>query len=367
MINRTNLIDIIGKTPGLRTVQICDMLDCDMEELMAALELVSSANGPVVGYNTQAPNGRPATAWRLAGIAAPSVAPSLSPPVSKDPAWLSTKIPLTNVEKAIAFIKGNGGSATGSELHKLLGLQPTHYPSTYLGSGLKDGRLIKTGAKWTLGESTPPPKEEQKIPEIIPAPKVPVFLHKVDPQPPSFNNPKQMEKHCAPAAFTQKDVDEAIKPIIEKVPDLALSTAEQIDAEIRAEIRQNKNECISAPASLPETPTCAKSQTELSTTQWTNDFNPPSTGMDPTGAFPAEISDAQISALHEQWEADMLALDAAAKIDPAPEFLCALCSNGELRLERRGEAALILSKDELTNLRAYLACVNMYDLVRLKF
>jgi len=164
MINRTKLIEVIGRTPGIRTVQICDQMDCDIEELEDVLAIMTEPGGPVAMFDVTGPNDRAAKAFRLAGAEAPAV---IRPPVAKT---------MTKVEKAVAFIEAQPErTATASQLHKVLELKETDVPSSYLAGGVKDGRLVKDGKNWTLGTGAPAQKVEAPKP-AAPALKIPEFL-----------------------------------------------------------------------------------------------------------------------------------------------------------------------------------------------
>jgi len=166
MINRTKLIEVIGRTPGIRTVQICDQMDCDIDELEDVLASVTASGGPVTMFDVTGPNGRGAKAFRLAGaeVAAAVIRPSAAKTMTK-------------VDQAIAFIAANGGTATAAQLHTELKLKPTDYPSTYLVGGVNDGRLIRDGKNWSLGTGAPAQKVEVPKP-AAPAIEIPKFLIK---------------------------------------------------------------------------------------------------------------------------------------------------------------------------------------------
>lgn len=57
---------------------------------------------------------------------------------------------LPAVDRAIAFIKTRG-TATSSELHIVMDLDPDELPSEHLADELERGVLVKQGKEWTLG------------------------------------------------------------------------------------------------------------------------------------------------------------------------------------------------------------------------
>jgi hypothetical protein len=72
---------------------------------------------------------------------------------------------LPRVERAIAFVKTRG-TATSSELHMVMELEPDELVSPHLASALADGRLIKDGKHWIPGVG--PAKQEYVVPTFVP-------------------------------------------------------------------------------------------------------------------------------------------------------------------------------------------------------
>jgi hypothetical protein len=123
-----------------------DKLDCDIEQLQDML-IDLFRHGLIIPRDVLAPNNRTAKAYWLTGAPAPVETKNSS-------AVMPGK---TKIEQAIEFIAGRGknGSATSAELHALLKLKPHEYASSYLAPPLNDGRLVKDGKTWTLGDGTP--------------------------------------------------------------------------------------------------------------------------------------------------------------------------------------------------------------------
>lgn len=57
---------------------------------------------------------------------------------------------LPAVERAIEFVRTRG-TATSSELHMVMELDPDDLPSEHLADELERGVLVKEGKEWTLG------------------------------------------------------------------------------------------------------------------------------------------------------------------------------------------------------------------------
>ncbi len=198
------ILELIGTKPGIRTVEISDRLDCDIEQLQDMLmDLFRS--GLIVARDIIGPNKRPAKAYWLKGVA--QVAASTTP--AEIEITDETGPAKSKVELAIRFVAANG-NATSADLHKLLKLKPTDYASSYLNSALKDGRLVKEGKIWTLGTGVPcvaPAGMENKGP--FEAPTVSTRLESAAP-PPVITVKIETPAEAAPASAV---LDEEAKPL----------------------------------------------------------------------------------------------------------------------------------------------------------
>ena len=145
----TKLIRLITDRPGSFAVEIADRLNMDMELAETCLlDLVSL--GQITSHMTKAPNGLAARAYTIAGVELPSLQEK-----AIAAAMPADGKPQTHCEKAVAFILANGGSATSAELHGVLGLKSSEYPSTFLATGVRLGKINKDGQNWTLGKGSP--------------------------------------------------------------------------------------------------------------------------------------------------------------------------------------------------------------------
>jgi hypothetical protein len=157
MINVGKMLEMIRQTPGIRTVQLSDRLDCEIAHLNDVLDQFV-ARGELVRKEIIGPNQRKANAYWMAGAETdedmdlpPEPVKELSKPAQQPIEQAKVK-PKTNVEKAIEFITAHPDKkATSAELHALLRLPATAYVSTYLSPALKDGILVKDGKHWFLG------------------------------------------------------------------------------------------------------------------------------------------------------------------------------------------------------------------------
>lgn len=201
MIDRAKMFLLIQNNPGIRTMQLCDQLDEGIEDVEIALQRELNA-GAIEQHDVIAPNGRAALGFTLAGVPLPAQLPAVHKNTSLKgkadnpkaaPKAMTAK--LTNVDKAIAFIRDQPGqTATSAQLHMVLGLKPADFPSTYIGGGIKDGRLVKDGKNWTLGPKALAAGNDAPVAEKpVPVAENPAFIPK-DTGSVSQNTPPVPEK-----------------------------------------------------------------------------------------------------------------------------------------------------------------------------
>lgn len=169
-------LELIGARPGLRTVQLSELLDMDIEDVKDIL--AEHANASTIDvHDVVAPNGKDANAYTLHGVVLPGERQrgEMTAAAAVEPETATAKQG-TKIDQAVAFIEANGGRVSGSAMHAHLGLKPEDYPSQYLASGIGTGRLIKDPETkdWLLGEF---PKTGRNVP-INPQPKPPVPARK---------------------------------------------------------------------------------------------------------------------------------------------------------------------------------------------
>jgi len=199
---REEIIALIGANPGIRTVQIADQVNCEIDLVEASIEK-ELARGAIVKRSVIAPNNRKATGFWMASVA----------PAEDIPPQEAAK-PKTRVQVAIDFIAAQPNQiATGAELHRAMGLKPTETPSSFLQGPLSDGRLLKDGKFWTIGDGIKPvPQSVIAKPENAPIEQVqkPAAPEPVAP-------PAQLPASPAPAASAFPSIVSAIavKPAAE--------------------------------------------------------------------------------------------------------------------------------------------------------
>jgi hypothetical protein len=153
MVDSMKLLEMIRLSPGIRTMQLVDRLDEEIDDVEIALQRELNKR---------------ATAFTMAGVALPKDTTPAEPlpealvsqPSKTAQREVAASIkPMTKVEKAMAFIKEQpDGRATSAQLAVLLELDANEFPSNYLSGGLKDNRLAKDGKFWSLGTGVPPEK-----------------------------------------------------------------------------------------------------------------------------------------------------------------------------------------------------------------
>lgn len=176
-MHTAKILKLIAERPGVRTVEIADLVDCDLDLVEPSIDSYL-ASGEVIRTEVLAPNGREMYSYRMGSaepakdvtlVAAPVAVPRSAPagPVKAEPFAALTidpavaEKPKSKVQIAIDFIKAQSFQiATGAELHRVMGLKPHEHPSSYLVSALSDGRLLKEGKFWSI----PKPEGQEPAP-----------------------------------------------------------------------------------------------------------------------------------------------------------------------------------------------------------
>ncbi|MCC6071430.1 hypothetical protein ACFSQU_17975 [Massilia sp. GCM10020059] len=166
------LLDLIAKVPMVRTVQIADRLDMPVDQADKLLRQSLQA-GHIIEHEVDAPNNRKAMAYELSAqyMAANALAQPAKPvePSHQPVAVVTddrTTRPQTKVDRAIAYVRENGPS-TSTQLHAELGLAEGVHVSSYLGTAVRDGRMLRDGNTWSLpGAGTVAPAEIPKFSTI---------------------------------------------------------------------------------------------------------------------------------------------------------------------------------------------------------
>ncbi|NRR28876.1 hypothetical protein HSX11_01635 [Oxalobacteraceae bacterium] len=202
VIDKHRVLAQIALQPKIRSVEIADAMDCEAEMIDRCLAPEIAA-GDVKVLRAFAPNGRPVSGFEFseafvrtaaygaiaaaAGIDAaplPPVAATVAPPAVARPVpapktrpaavpGTATEPPMTYFDKAIAFIRSNGGRVDNESLREALGLGIGASPISYLRLPTNDGRLKRVGRDWLLGEraaATPRYKAGLAVPRALKPP-----------------------------------------------------------------------------------------------------------------------------------------------------------------------------------------------------
>lgn len=155
----TKILNMIRECPGIRTVQISDRLDCDIQELQEYLRILAS-NGRVRSADVTGPNGRKATAWFDAGYVPPSAPVQADKPMPPGPA--AEKVNITQL--MIDFIRERG-SASNSQLRQLIKDHSSSPPAALLAHVAKKGSVKLNAGLWKwMGEGVPSsPVDKQEV------------------------------------------------------------------------------------------------------------------------------------------------------------------------------------------------------------
>ena len=166
------LLELIAQVPLMRTVQIADRLDMSIDQADELLRQSIQA-GQIIEHEVDAPNNRKAMAYELSAqyMAANALAQPAKPiERSNQPVAVvtddRTTRPLTKVDRAIAYVRKNG-PATSTQLHAELSLAEGVHVSSYLGTAVRDGRMLREGSNWSLpGAGTVAPADIPKFSTI---------------------------------------------------------------------------------------------------------------------------------------------------------------------------------------------------------
>jgi hypothetical protein len=199
------IFECVAKIPGIRAVQICDMLDEELGDVSEALKSLVDA-GELSRRAGFAPNGVAAQLYDFSDYFKSTneykaVMAAMTPADAPLPAELVEQLSKagqaevvtgqpakvgevpSRAERAIAFILKHG-SATDDELRTELVMRQGEYPSSILGHAMKTGRLTRVNNRWVPGDGRPmaaPPAAKPFSESIIASNKAPTPIPAVTP------------------------------------------------------------------------------------------------------------------------------------------------------------------------------------------
>lgn len=201
------ILELIAKRPGIRTVEIADLVDCEPEMVQPAIQAEIDAKRIIVKPVT-APNGKPANAF----IPCPSLVEQYRPVATASPAVEKPARsvqpgnpavqPKTKVQAAEMYLAKHG-KATVDEMREVLQCDKKAHPNSYLAVAIGKGRII-----WEDGIYRPGSFEERRAartarmsgtvrPEVVEASAK--FLEASLPNPITTTETRPVEQPEAPA------------------------------------------------------------------------------------------------------------------------------------------------------------------------
>jgi hypothetical protein len=177
-ITHADFLWIIGARPGITKIELCDRLELDLEEVEDNVHELLSQHA-IRTHMMKGANGVPCVGLTLPNAQLPTIFERKLEEIAAAPAVKSDK-PISKVDKAIAFMQANGGTATSAELSTIMELRPDQYPSAWLSEACRNGRINKDGTNWALGAG-------KKIKEIDPMKPFTVVAQRDDTPPAQFD------------------------------------------------------------------------------------------------------------------------------------------------------------------------------------
>ncbi len=201
MSNYTDkVLELVQQRPGLRSVQISDLLDVDLDIVENVLTL-AVRDGKIAADEVKGANGLPTKIYNWVGIAplgwvAPKSADA-APAGIADTAAVSAQSeatapePVAASKASIAFdhlVKH--GPTDGATLKVVMGLNPKYAVSQFLKPALKSGKIVRIGGVYCV------PDRLQVAPPVAPVThhpacdrQYPSLCHACDPAPKASSDP----------------------------------------------------------------------------------------------------------------------------------------------------------------------------------
>lgn len=160
-MNDQKIYQYLARKPDSRAQDIADVLDVDLKDASEALRGLVDI-GDVVRHSGIARNGHTAQLYNLSltfkrskeGAAMVAAAAAVVKEPAPAPAVVVTVKPApqgSKVDRAVELVQK--GSATDDQLRAAMGLTRGEYPSAYLNSAIKSGRIHKGANGWARGRA----------------------------------------------------------------------------------------------------------------------------------------------------------------------------------------------------------------------
>lgn len=150
---KKQILELIALRPNIRTVEISDQLDIDMERIRPLIDS-EIKSGLIVVSPIRAPNGKMVDSFRSTStvpvVQSKAEAAPVKPVVEAVKPAVEVAKPATKVDAAIEYLRENG-PVPNEFLARFMRLPKGTYPSQYLSTALRDGRLIFENKEWRVG------------------------------------------------------------------------------------------------------------------------------------------------------------------------------------------------------------------------
>lgn len=169
--NTKEIIELIGKRPGIRLVEISDAVDCDPEQVLWALT-DQLLDGSVIKAEVKAPNGHMQPSFTLRD----------QPKVELDPVKVHTPlIQKTKVQLALDYL-ATVDTADDVAMRKAMGLPIGGNVRAYIATQLQKRQIVQVVGGYKLGDGKPlsAPPVEVTTPEPVVRAITPEVLQAVD-------------------------------------------------------------------------------------------------------------------------------------------------------------------------------------------
>jgi hypothetical protein len=171
------ILELICRRPGIRMVEIADLVDCEPDMVQPAIQSEIDA-GNIHVEKVTAPNGRPANAFIPSPDLVQKYAPKTERPAETSASQIEQlsnvgKVEMmaaaaeapTKVKRAMAFLQTNG-KATTAELRQVMGIGEKAQPRAYLATQIRKGMVVFQDDMWMPGTGAPDEAREQRRREL---------------------------------------------------------------------------------------------------------------------------------------------------------------------------------------------------------
>lgn len=171
-VDKKMVMDLIRRQPGVRSVEIADELDMDVEQVHRLLVDEIGA-GTIVVKQLTAPGGKALNSYHFSpqaqsatapvALAALAIGTASATPVTvsasaekqaPETAWERRASPKMRTELAIDYLRTCGAAgARSQELAAAMGLRADQSPSNFLRTARERGQVIAADGRWRIVES----------------------------------------------------------------------------------------------------------------------------------------------------------------------------------------------------------------------